>query len=64
MGMAFAKVVTHGWLVDQMEMTSPILLPFMGVSVKVGPRMLPVRMPHKVDAIIDNAVPILMILLG
>ena len=39
-GLAFSEVITYGRLVDEMEMTSTILLPFMGVSVKVGPGML------------------------
>ena len=39
-GVAFSEVITYGRLVDEMEMTSTILLPFMGVSVKVGPGML------------------------
>ena len=40
MGMAFSEVIAYGWLIDELEMSSPILLPFMGVSVKVGPGML------------------------
>ena len=44
-----------------MELVALIMLPFVRVFVKVGPRMLPVPMPHKIDAIMDNAVPVLMI---
>ena len=40
MGMAFPEVIANGRLVDEMEMTKPILLPFMGMPVKVGPGML------------------------
>ena len=61
MGKAFSEIVADRRLVNEMELVALILLPFVRVSVKVVPRMPPVPMPHKVDAIIDNAVPVLMI---
>ena len=38
--MAFAKIVTHGRLVNEMEMVPLIMLPFVRVAVKIGPGML------------------------
>ena len=61
MGKAFSEIVADRRLVNEMELVALILLPFVRVSVKVVPRMPSVPMPHKVDAIIDTAVPVLMI---
>ena len=40
MGMTFSEVITYGRLVDKMELVLSIMLPFMGVAVKIGPGML------------------------
>ena len=40
MGMAFAKIVADGWLVNEMEMIPLIILPLMGVAIEIGPCML------------------------
>ena len=40
MGMAFAKIVAYGRLVNELEMVAFILLPFVRMAVKVGPGML------------------------
>jgi hypothetical protein len=42
-GMAFAEIVTHGRLVDEMELIALIMLPFVRVTIKVGSGMLSFR---------------------
>ena len=39
-GMAFAKIVADGRLVDKMEVVASIMLPFVRVTIKVGSGML------------------------
>ena len=42
MGMAFAKIVTHGRLINEMEVIALIMLPFVRMTIKVGSGMLAV----------------------
>lgn len=39
MGMAFAKIVADGWLVNKMEMLTSIILPLMGMTIKIASGM-------------------------
>ena len=39
-GMVFAEIVTHGRLVNEMEVIALIMLPFVRVTIKVGSGML------------------------
>ena len=39
-GMAFPEVIANGRLVDELEMVALIVLPFVGMAVKIGPGML------------------------
>ena len=39
-GMAFSEIVTHGWLVNEMEVVALIMLPFMRMAIKISPGMI------------------------
>ena len=40
LGMACAKIIADGWLVNKMEMIPLIILPLMGVAIEIASGML------------------------
>lgn len=40
MGMAFAKIIADGWLVNKMEMVTSSILPLMGMAIEIASGML------------------------